>query len=95
NEINKNAKKFKAPYWWFVASVRFIAPVLLAGLFAWNIIHLIFVEGGNYGGYPMWAIICGGWVVSAFVFASGFIAKIIIAKKKKDGFVEDEVVWED
>ena len=95
NEINKNAKKFKAPYWWFVASVRFIAPELLAGLFAWNIIHLFFDEGGNYGGYPMWAVICGGWVVSAFVFASGFIAKIIIAKKNKDGFVEDEVVWED
>ena len=53
-------------------------------------------NGGSYGDYPIWAQIIGGWVVTILVFASGFIAKIFVARKKKrEGYVEDEVVWED
>ena len=52
-------------------------------------------NGGSYGGYPIWAQVAAGWIASALVFVSGFIARIIINKKKKDGFVEDEVVWKD
>ena len=29
------------------------------------------------------------------VFASGFILKLIVRHKKKHGFVEDEIVWEE
>ena len=94
-EINKNAKRFKMPLWWLVASIRFVAPVLLAGLFGWNMYDLFLKNNGNYGDYPMWAIIWAGWVVSALVFISGFIAKVVVARKKKNGFIEDEVVWED
>ena len=83
------------PLWWVVASIRFVAPVLLAGLFGWNMYDLFVKNNGNYGDYPMWAIIWAGWVVSALVFISGFIAKIVVARKKKKGFIEDEVVWED
>ena len=95
HEVNKNAKRFKAPYWWFAASVRFIAPVLLTALFAWNMFTLFTKNGGSYGGYPIWAQVAAGWVVSALVFLSGFIAKIVIAQKKKKGYIEDEVTWED
>lgn len=94
-EVNKNAKRFKMPYWWFAASVKFIAPVLLIGLFIWNMVVLFGQKGGSYGDYPIWAQIAAGWAVSVLVFASGFIAKIIVNKKKKKGFVEDEVVWKD
>ncbi len=95
NEVNKNAKRFKAPYWWFAASIKFIAPVMLTGLFVWNMVVLFGQNGGSYGGYPIWAQVTAGWVVSALVFLSGFIAKIIVSKKKKKGYVEDEVVWEE
>ena len=95
NEVNKNTKRFKAPYWWFAASIKFIAPVLLSGLFIWNMVVLFGQNGGSYGGYPIWAQIVAGWVVSALVFLSGFIAKIVVNQKKKKGFVEDEVVWKD
>ncbi len=94
-EVNKNAKRFKMPYWWFSVSVKFIAPVLLVGLFAWNMIVLFGQKGGSYGDYPIWAQLVAGWGVSVLVFVSGFIAKIIINKKKQNGFVEDEVIWKD
>ena len=94
-EINKNTKKFKMPYFWFAASVKFIAPALLIGLFVWNMITLFGKNGGSYGDYPIWAQVVAGWAVSFLVFASGFIAKIVIAQKKKKGFVEDEIVWKD
>ena len=95
HEVNRNAKRFKTPYWWFAASIKFIAPVLLAGLFIWNMITLFGKNGGSYGDYPIWAQIAAGWAVSLLVFTSGFIAKLVVKKKKKNGYVEDEVVWED
>lgn len=95
NEVNKNAKRFKTPYWWFAASIRFIAPVLLTGLLIWNMYTLFAVNNGSYGDYPIWAQIAAGWAVSALVFLSGFIAKLVVNAKKKKGFVEDEVVWKD
>ncbi len=96
-EINRNTKRFKTPYWWFAASVKFISPLLLAGLFVWNLIVLFVQKGGTYDpNYPIWAQIAAGWAVTVLVFASGFIAKIVVNhKKKKEGFVEDEVIWED
>lgn len=94
-EVNKNTKRFKMPYFWFSASVKVIAPALLLGLFVWNMITLFGQNGGSYGKYPIWAQIVAGWAVSLLVFASGFIAKIVIARKKKKGYVEDEIVWKD
>lgn len=94
-EVNKNAKRFKMPYWWFTASIKFTAPVLLAGLFIWNMVVLFSENGGSYGDYPIWAQIVAGWVVSVLVFASGFIAKIFVNQRKKKGYTEDEVVWKE
>jgi NSS family neurotransmitter:Na+ symporter len=95
-EVNKNTKRFRAPYWWFAASVKFISPVLLAALFIWNIVTLFVQSGGTYNpDYPIWAQVAAGWAVTILVFASGFIAKAVIKSKKKKGFIEDEVVWKD
>ena len=95
HEVNRNAKKFKAPYWWFASSIKVIAPVLLIALFVWNMIDLFGNKGGSYGDYPIWAQVTAGWVVSGLVFLSGFIARLIINyKKKKEGFVEDDVEWD-
>ncbi len=96
HEINRNAKKFKAPYWWLASSIKVVSPLLLAGLFVWNLFVLFHDNGGSYNpDYPMWAQVCGGWIVSGLVFISGFIAKIVInSKKKKEHFVEDDVLWD-
>lgn len=94
-EVNKNTKRFHAPYWWFSLSIRVISPVMLAGLLIWNVSTLFTQNGGSYGDYPIWAQIAAGWAVTLLVFVSGFIAKLIVNKKKKNGFVEDEVVWKD
>lgn len=94
-EVNRNTKKFSIPFWWFSASIKVIAPLLLTGLFIWNIVNLFVVNGGSYGGYPIWAQVVAGWVVSALVFISGFIAKLVVKKKKKDGYIEDEIIWEE
>ncbi len=94
-EVNKNAKRFKMPYWWFNASIKFVAPVLLLGLFVWNMIVLFGEKGGSYGDYPIWAQVVAGWAVSVLVFASGFIAKIFVNQRKINGYTEDEVVWKE
>ena len=95
HEVNRNANRFKAPYWWFASSIKVVSPLLLTGLFIWNMIVLFAQKHGTYDpNYPIWAQIAAGWVVSVLVFSSGFIAKGIVQCKKKKGFVEDEVVWE-
>ena len=95
HEVNRNAKKFKAPYVWLAASIKVVSPVLLVGLFVWNMIVLFGEKGGSYGSYPIWAQVAAGWVVSGLVFLSGFVARMIINHKKKtQGFVEDEISWD-
>ncbi len=95
-EINRNTNKFKVPFWWFASSVKVISPLLLIGLFVWNIVGLFVTKGGTYNpDYPMWAQIAAGWAVSFFVFISGFIIKLVVKHKKKSGFIEDEVIWKD
>ena len=93
-QVNRNTTGFKMPRFWFRASVRFIAPLTLAGLFVWNLYNLFAVQGGHYG-YALWAEVIGGWVVSALVFSSGFIIRLVVNHKKKHGFVEEEIVWLD
>lgn len=36
-----------------------------------------------------------GWLVSVLVFLRGFFVRLIVNRKKKNGFVENEVVWKD
>ena len=95
HEVNRNADKFKVPYWWFASSVKVVSPLLLAALFIWNMVVLFAQKNGTYDpNYPIWAQIAAGWAVSVLVFSSGFIAKGVVRHKTKKGFVEDEVVWE-
>lgn len=95
SEVNRNTKAFKIPYWWFAASIKVIAPVLLTGLFVWNMYTLFVIKGGTYNpDYAIWAQVAAGWVVSVLVFASGFIAKLFIKRMKKNGYVEDEVTFD-
>ena len=78
----------------FFAALGQLSPLLLTGLFVWNMVVLFAQKNGSYDDtYPMWAQIAAGWAVSLLVFSSGFIAKGIVRYKKKKGFVEDEVVW--
>ena len=95
NEVNKNASKFKVPAWWFNNSIKYFSPTLLIVLFIWNIATLFIETNGVYGGFPVWASILGGWLVSFFVLFSGYIINFIIKKKRKDGFVESSVSWDD
>ncbi len=93
-QINRNTTKFKMPRFWFRASVRFIAPLVLSILFVWNLYDLFAIKGGHYG-YALWAELLAGWLVSVLVFLSGFFVRLIVNRKKKNGFVENEVVWKD
>lgn len=95
DEVNKNTKKFKMPGWWFLTTVRFIAPILLAALFGWNLYDYFVVQGRGYGGYPLWAVIAGGWLTTVIVLISGFVVKIIVAAKKRKGFEEEKIIWKD
>ncbi len=83
DEINKNTNKFKMPKWWFITSVKIIAPICLTFLFVWQ-----FVELGKNGfryneDYNLIAEIIAGWVVTVLIFASGFIIKLILHKTKR------------
>ncbi|MEG0978888.1 MAG: sodium-dependent transporter [Oscillospiraceae bacterium] len=94
-EVNKNTNKFKVPSWWFNISIKYLAPILLIVLFVWNIANLFIKNNGIYGDYPWWANIAGGWMVSAIVLLSGFIIKLIVKRKSKQGFIEESISWED
>ncbi len=96
HEINRNTNRFKAPYWWVASSIKVVSPLLLAALFVWNMIDLFGSKGGSYGGYPIWSQVLAGWIVSALVFLSGFIARIFVNYRKKHDktYAEDEVSWE-
>jgi NSS family neurotransmitter:Na+ symporter len=90
-EVNRNTVKFKMPSAWFRVSIKFIAPLLLLGLFLWNMITLFTVSGGHYG-YPLWAELIGGWGMSVVVFVCGFVAQAI-AKKKGIEPVDASAAW--
>ncbi len=91
-QVNRNTGKWKMPRFWFVNSVRYVSPIALAILFVWNLYDLFVNKGGHYG-YALWAEVLGGWLISALVFAAGFIIRLVVKQKKKKGFEETEIVW--
>lgn len=96
-EVNRNTVGFKMPAWWFVISIKFLAPLTLTGFFIWNLVSL-FKSGGIYGaadGYSLASNIIGGWLVLILCCISGFIVKIIEKSLEKKGYKPDEDVWED
>ena len=95
-EVNLNAKSFRVPKWWFYASIKVIAPVLLIIFFGWNMSTLIGINKGVYGfadGYSMTANVILGWCVSAAVILFGIVFSIYEAVKFKDGRY-DPVPWD-
>lgn len=90
NEINRNTVSYKMPSWWFIGSIKFVAPIILAGFFAINMYDLVKVHGA-YSGMPIWAIVVGGWSVTFLVFFSGIIAKFYENNRAKKGIVDTEV----
>ncbi len=93
DEVNKNTKKFKMPKWWFYTSIKFIAPIMLSVMVVWNLVSL-FTSGGIYGKYyNIWSNLICGWLMTAIVFASGFIIHFI-CKKKKIGEDKEEKTWD-
>ena len=96
-EVNRNTVGFKMPAWWFVISIKFLAPLTLTGFFIWNLVSL-FKSGGIYGaadGYSLASNIIGGWLVLILCIISGFIVKIVEKSLEKKGYKPDEDVWED
>ena len=97
DELNRNTKTFKMPKWWFIPSIKVISPVVLAGLFIWNLVNLI-KSGGIYGaadGYSLAANIIFGWCLIVLILCSGLIIKLIVKIKSSKGYKEDDRVWED
>ena len=97
DELNRNTKKFKMPSWWFIPSIKVISPVVLIGLFIWNLYNLI-KSGGIYGaadGYSLKANIIFGWLIVALILCSGLIIKIIVSIKSSKGYEEDSKSWDE
>ena len=93
DELNRNTKTFRMPKWWFLPSIKFISPVVLLGLFIWNLFNLI-KAGGIYGAadnYSLKANIIFGWVLVALILCSGLIVKLIVKIK---GYKEDNRTWD-
>ena len=93
-QVNLNAKGFKVPSWWFIPSIKIISPIVLGGLFVWNIINLI-RAGGIYGaadGYSLKANIIFGWGMVALFLFLGLIIKMVVRIKKVE---EDDRTWDD
>ena len=96
DELNRNTKTFKMPKWWFLPSIKFISPVVLLGLFIWNLVNLI-KSGGIYGAadnYSLKANIIFGWVLVALILCSGLIVKLIVKAKSSSGYKEDDRTWD-
>ena len=92
--ILKNTNKFKMPLWWFVSIIKFIAPILLIIFFGLNLYDLFINNNGTYS-YAYWAEIVGGWVPMILCLLSGIVVKMIVSRKKKQGFEEDNREWDD
>lgn len=69
-EINRYAGRIKMPQKPLILSLKYLSPAVLSALFAWGIYHLIFIDGGIYGGYAVWAQVLG-WILSGTVFTGG------------------------
>lgn len=94
-EANLNTKKFKMPSWWFITSIKVVSPAVLFGFLCWNLSQY-FRNGCIYNkDYTRWAEFVGGWLIMIICFASGFIIRLIVNHKKKNGFVEDDKSWDD
>ncbi|MGN0771558.1 MAG: sodium-dependent transporter [Christensenellales bacterium] len=98
DELNRTATsiKIKSGYDWII---KIVAPLLLGGLFIWNLIDTIksYTDGsGGYGGYPIWAQVIAGWLVFIAVFVVGIVMQEVTGRSKKFAALEsDYKSWDD
>ncbi len=71
-EINRYSGRLKMGQKPLVFSLKYLSPSVLGVLFAWGVFHLIFIDRGIYGGYPVWAQVLG-WTLGASVFVCGIL----------------------
>lgn len=96
-EVNRNTKNFRMPAWWFNLGIKVLAPVLLSGLFIWNLVTL-FTGGGIYGAednYSLASNLIFGWGIMAVSLVSGLIIRLVCKIKSAKGYEEPEVSWDD
>ncbi len=67
-QIDKYSE-IKAGLWW-VFMIRFICPLVLGVIIVWNLVNEI---KDPYGGYPMWALLLGGWGLSVLLLIVSFV----------------------
>ena len=72
SEINRYSGRARMPQKPFIFSLKYLSPAVLSVLFVWGIYHLFFIDGGIYGGYPVWAQVFG-WILSLSVFVCGIL----------------------
>ena len=68
--INEGAE-IRVGKWW-LACIKIITPAILITLLALNLRKELLIEA--YEGYPLWALITGGWAV----IAGAFILSIVL-----------------
>ena len=96
-EINRNTNKFRMPAWLFYTSIKVVTPVILLGLFAWNVYTLI-VGGGIYGkadGYSLATNVVFGWAIMFLSIITGLIIKMVAAPRAKKGKYVQALDWND
>jgi len=65
-------------FWKF--SIKFLTPLVLLITIVTNIVQELKVP---YGGYPMWALLIGGWLPLIYLFIMSFIIQDISRRKKR------------
>ncbi len=72
---------------WFDILLKFITPLALGGILIWNIVQEVIdvTKGNYYGGYPLWSVAVGGWIVAVVLIVASFI----LAKTKGKETLEE------
>lgn len=95
-EVNRNTTGFKMPGWLFYSSIKVVTPIVLLGLFGWNMYSLI-TSGGIYGaadGYSLGANIAFGWAIMFLSIISGIVIRLISAGREKKGKFVQKLEWD-
>ncbi len=80
--LSSTGIKIGKAYDWII---KIVAPVVLSALFIWQFVTLMisYATGKGYGGYPLYAQILGGWMVTALTFGGAFLMQYLSQHNKK------------
>ncbi len=97
-EANQNDGRFKMPAWWFITSIKFIAPLSLAGFFVWNFVNYAKAtpeKAAFVYGYNTKVEMIFGWSVTLICLLSGLVVFLIDKHRKKKGLHDDVKEWDE